>query len=104
LESQPFDKEVNVIARTASANACDNPNSPRHGHDAGADPQHGGEATEYNSDGVRHRESWFFGNRASIERRMATNPPKGYSFVSCNRKKRKAKFVSPTGQLKFVTF
>lgn len=26
---------------------------------------------------------------------MATNPPAGYSFVDCNRKKRKAKFVSP---------
>jgi len=38
------------------------------------------------------------------ERRMAAQPPPGYSFVSCNWKKRKAKFVSPAGLLKFVTF
>jgi hypothetical protein len=39
-----------------------------------------------------------------VERRMAEHPPKGYSFISCNWKKRKARFVSPTGTLKFVTF
>jgi hypothetical protein len=39
-----------------------------------------------------------------VERRMAEHPPKGYSFVSCNWKKRKARFVSATGHLKFVTF
>jgi hypothetical protein len=30
-----------------------------------------------------------------IERRMANNPRAGYSFVDCNWKKRKAKFVCP---------
>lgn len=39
-----------------------------------------------------------------VERRMAENPPKGYRFVSGNWKKRKAKFVSPSGHMKFVTF
>jgi hypothetical protein len=40
--------------------------------------------------------------RGDIERRMAENPPKGYSFVDCNWKKRKAKFVSPNGVAKHV--
>jgi hypothetical protein len=39
-----------------------------------------------------------------VERRMAAIPPKGYSFVSCNWKKRKARFVSPTGKLTVVSF
>jgi hypothetical protein len=39
-----------------------------------------------------------------IERKMAANPPEGYSFVSCNWKKRKAKFVSPGGTFKFLAF
>lgn len=39
-----------------------------------------------------------------IERWMAENAPEGYSFVDCNWGKRKAKFVSATGQLKFVAF
>jgi hypothetical protein len=32
------------------------------------------------------------------------HPPTGYSFVSCNWKARKAKFVSSTETLKFVSF
>lgn len=39
-----------------------------------------------------------------VEQRMMDHPPKGYSFVSCNWKKRKARFISATGHLKFVTF
>ena len=39
-----------------------------------------------------------------VERRMAAHPPTGYSFVSCNWKKRKVRFVSPAGKLKFVSF
>jgi hypothetical protein len=42
--------------------------------------------------------------KGDIERRMANNPPAGYSYHDCNWKKRKAKFVSATGQLKFVAF
>jgi hypothetical protein len=42
--------------------------------------------------------------KGDIERRMAANPPEGFSFVSCNWKKRKAKFVNTNGQLKFVAF
>jgi prophage protein DUF1660 len=42
--------------------------------------------------------------RGDIERRMRDVPPAGYSFVDCNWKKRKAKFVSPSGVLKFVAF
>jgi hypothetical protein len=34
----------------------------------------------------------------------ALHPPRGYAFIGCNWKKRKAKFVSPTGNLKFVGF
>ena len=48
---------------------------------------------------VRHRIT-----KGDIERRMAANPPSGYSFVNCNWKKRKAKFVSPQGKLNFVPF
>jgi hypothetical protein len=40
--------------------------------------------------------------RGDIERRMAARPPKGYSFLSCNWKKRKAKFVSPSEKAIFV--
>ena len=40
--------------------------------------------------------------RGEIEQRMAAYPPERYSFVSCNWKKRKAKFVSPAGKRKFV--
>jgi hypothetical protein len=40
--------------------------------------------------------------RGDIERRMVAHPPEGYSFVSCNWKKRKAKFVSQSGRLKFI--
>ena len=42
--------------------------------------------------------------RGEIEQRMKAHPPEGYSFVDCNWKKRKAKFVSDAGALKFVTF
>ncbi len=42
--------------------------------------------------------------KTEMERRMAKHPMPGCSFVSCNWKKRKAKFVSPTGKLKFVGF
>jgi hypothetical protein len=35
---------------------------------------------------------------------MLDNPPEGYSFVDCNWKKRKAKFVKDAGGLKFVAF
>jgi hypothetical protein len=42
--------------------------------------------------------------RGEIEHRMAAHPPEGYSFVDCNWKKRKAKFVSEVGALKFITF
>jgi hypothetical protein len=42
--------------------------------------------------------------RGDIERRMTMYPPEGYSFVDCNWKKRKAKFVSPGGLLRFVDF
>lgn len=42
--------------------------------------------------------------RGEIEKRMATFPPSGYQFVSANWKSRTAKFVSPTGTLKFVSF
>jgi hypothetical protein len=40
--------------------------------------------------------------RGDIERRMAANLPEGFSFVSANWKKRKAKFVSPADKLMFV--
>ena len=39
-----------------------------------------------------------------IEHWMADNAPEGFSFVDCNWKKRKAKFVSPQGHLQFVAF
>ena len=39
-----------------------------------------------------------------IEQRMQAHPPEGYSFVDCNWKKRKAKFASPAGKLKFIGF
>ena len=39
-----------------------------------------------------------------VERWMAANAPEGYRFVDCNWNKRKAKFVSASGQLKFVAF
>jgi hypothetical protein len=39
-----------------------------------------------------------------VERRMAATAPKGYRFISCNWKKRKMKFVSASGGLKFVSF
>ena len=42
--------------------------------------------------------------KRDVERRMAEHPPAGYSFVSCNWAKRKAKFVSPSGAPKFVSF
>jgi hypothetical protein len=42
--------------------------------------------------------------RGDIELRMKARPPEGCSFVDCNWKKRKAKFVSPRGTLTFVTF
>jgi|SRR5580704_8513655 hypothetical protein len=42
--------------------------------------------------------------RGDMERLTAKNPPEGYSFASCNWGKHKAKFVSPTGKLKFVAF
>jgi hypothetical protein len=42
--------------------------------------------------------------KGEIEQRMADYPPQGYSFVSCNWKKHKARFVSRAGQLKFVSF
>jgi hypothetical protein len=41
--------------------------------------------------------------RGDIERRMAEHPPLGYTFVDCNWKKRKAKFVNASGALKFVS-
>jgi hypothetical protein len=41
--------------------------------------------------------------RGEIEKRMATYTPTGYQFVDCNWKKRTARFVSPTGTLKFVS-
>jgi hypothetical protein len=42
--------------------------------------------------------------KADIERRVAANPPAGYSFLDCNWKKRKAKFVSTSGRRRFVQF
>jgi hypothetical protein len=39
-----------------------------------------------------------------LEHRMAAEPPEGYSFMSCNWKKRKAKFMSARGKLRFVNF
>lgn len=39
-----------------------------------------------------------------IEQRMKDHPPEGYSFASRNCKSPRAKFVSPTGKLVFVTF
>lgn len=42
--------------------------------------------------------------RGEIEERMKAHPPEGYSFVDCNWKKRKAKFVSESGNLQFVDF
>jgi hypothetical protein len=42
--------------------------------------------------------------RGEIERRTADHPPEGYSFISANWKKRKTKFVSPSGKLNFVPF
>ena len=42
--------------------------------------------------------------RGDIERRMALHKPAGYQFVDCNWKKRKAKFVSRSGKLKFISF
>jgi hypothetical protein len=39
-----------------------------------------------------------------IEKRMAANPPDGYTFIDCNWKKRKAKFVNSAGVSRFVTF
>jgi hypothetical protein len=42
--------------------------------------------------------------RGEIVQRMKEHPPKGYSFVNCNWKKRKAKFVSTSGALKTVLF
>jgi hypothetical protein len=42
--------------------------------------------------------------RGEIEQRMAAHPPEGYSFVDCNWKKRKARFVSEVGGLEFITF
>jgi hypothetical protein len=42
--------------------------------------------------------------KGDIERRMAANPPESYSFIDCSWKKRKAKFVSASGALKFVSF
>ena len=42
--------------------------------------------------------------RGDIERRMREHCPTGYSFVDCNWKKRKAKFVNEDGALKFVSF
>jgi hypothetical protein len=50
---------------------------------------------------ITYRRDVTFGD---VERRMSEHPPIGYSFVSCNWKKRKAKFVSPAGKLKFVSF
>jgi hypothetical protein len=41
--------------------------------------------------------------RGEIEQRMAAHPPEGYSFVDCNWKKRKAKFVNTAGLKKYVT-
>jgi hypothetical protein len=41
--------------------------------------------------------------RGEIEQRMKDHPPEGYSFVSCNWKKRKARFVSASGADRFVT-
>jgi Prophage protein (DUF1660) len=37
--------------------------------------------------------------RGYIKSRMVAHPPNGYSFISCNWKKRTARFVSPTGTL-----
>jgi hypothetical protein len=42
--------------------------------------------------------------RGDVERRMAANPPDGYSFVGVNWKKKKAKFVNHSGTLTFVNF
>lgn len=39
--------------------------------------------------------------RGEIELRMRTHPPEGYSFVSANWKKRKARFVGTTGKLMY---
>ena len=39
-----------------------------------------------------------------IERRVAAHPTEGYSFASCNWKKRKAKFIAASGALRFVSF
>ena len=41
--------------------------------------------------------------RGEIEERMRDHPPEGYSFVSVNWRKRKARFMSPSGSLRFVT-
>ena len=54
----------------------------------------------YSNVDTRKRETTF----RDIERKMAANPPDGYSLVSCNWGKRKAKFVSASGSLKFVAF
>ena len=43
--------------------------------------------------------------QGDIEARMKAHPPEGYSFVDCNWKKRKAKFVSvSSGSLQYVSF
>jgi hypothetical protein len=42
--------------------------------------------------------------RGEIEQRMKANLPEGYSFVDCNWKKRKARFVNATGTLRYVSF
>lgn len=42
--------------------------------------------------------------RGDIEQRMRDNPPGGFTFVSCNWKERKAKFVAASGVRKFVSF
>jgi hypothetical protein len=52
---------------------------------------------------LENRTSMRAVTRGQIERRMAAHPPEGYSFVNCNWKKRKAKFVAPTGKLLFIT-
>jgi hypothetical protein len=41
--------------------------------------------------------------RGEIEQRMTAHPPEGYSFVGCNWKKRKAKFVNANGGQRFVS-
>jgi hypothetical protein len=42
--------------------------------------------------------------RGEIEQRMRDYPPTGYSFVSCNWKKRKARFAKLSGITTLVSF